>query len=142
MILPDVNILLYAHITAYPVHARARAWWEATLRGNERVALTDVAIFGFVRLATNRRVFELPMTVEEAASAVEGWFATPAVFFLVPDPSHVATGLGLLRALGAGANLTTDIQLAAYALGSGATLATTDSDFARMPGVRCVNPVR
>ena len=56
MIVPDVNLLLYAEIEAFESHGAARRWWEAALRGERAVGLSAVAVFGFIRIATNRRV--------------------------------------------------------------------------------------
>lgn len=57
-----------------------------------------------------------------------------------PKPEHVHLVLRLRDALGAGANLTTDALLAAYALEFGGTVHANDADFGRFPGVRWVNP--
>lgn len=39
MIFPDINLLLYSQIEAYPEHARSRRWWEGLLNGDQEVAL-------------------------------------------------------------------------------------------------------
>ena len=48
---------------------------------------------------------------------------------------------GLLREGQAKANLATDADLAALAIEHGATLCTTDRDFARFEGLRFKNPL-
>lgn len=141
MIIPDVNLLLYAYFRAYPQHEAARAWWEATLSGTEPVGLTDVTLVGFLRISTHRRVFPIPMSVDVAASTIESWLATPVASFLVPDPRQLTLALGLARSLGTAGHLTTDIQIASYALKVGGVVATADADFARFPGVRWKNPL-
>jgi toxin-antitoxin system PIN domain toxin len=141
VIVPDVNLLLYAHVDAFPQHARARAWWEATLSGSAPVGLPDVVVFGFLRLATSRRVFAEPMTAAAAVATVRSWLAVPGVRSLPPGPRHLSIALDLVLAVGTAGALTTDIQLAAHALETGATLATNDADFRRFPGLRLTNPV-
>jgi predicted nucleic acid-binding protein len=47
----------------------------------------------------------------------------------------------LLRRLGAAANLTTDVQLAALALEHGAELYSRDADFRRFAGLRWIDPL-
>lgn len=141
MILPDVNLLLYASIDAFPGHARARAWWERLLRGPREVGLASVAVFGFVRLATNPRVFDPPMPVDGAVARVEQWLAVPHVRFLVPGPRHLEVAFGLLRVLGTAANLTTDVQLAALAIELQAEVHSNDADFGRFPSLRWVDPL-
>jgi hypothetical protein len=141
MIVPDVNLLLYAEIAAYPEHAKARAWWEKALSGDEDIGLAPPAVFGFVRIATNPRVFDPPMSVDDATARVERWLARPNVRTLVSTPHHVATVLAMLRKVGTAANLTTDAQLAVYAIENGATLHSNDTDFDRFDGLSWKNPL-
>ena len=47
----------------------------------------------------------------------------------------------LLRAYGGRANLVPDAHLAALAIDHGLVLCSSDSDFARFPGLRWVNPL-
>ncbi len=141
MILPDVNLLLYATIAAFEQHDAARAWWEGALNGEDDIALCGPALFGFVRIATNPRIFEPPMSVDAALGRAEAWLARSNVQFLLPGPKHVEIAFRLLRDLGAAANLTTDAQLAALAIEYQAELHSNDTDFARFPGLRWVDPL-
>lgn len=142
MIVPDVNLLLYATFSGFPQHREAARVLARLFNGREEVGLTAPSVFGFLRLATNARVFDQPLEPSEAVSVVEGWQERPNARFLVPGRRHLELAFGLLRQLGAGGNLTTDVQLAAYALENGATLYSNDSDFARFPGLDWVNPLR
>jgi len=141
MILVDINLLLYATISTFKQHGAARAWFEGKLNGDEQVVLPHLSIFGFIRISTNVRVFEKPLTVDQAISCVECWLAPPHVNVLVPGPRHLEIAFGLPRKLGAAANLTTDVQLAALAIENQATLCSNDSDFARFSGLRWENPL-
>jgi uncharacterized protein len=141
VIVPDVNLLLYAHLSAFREHPRAKAWWEDVLNGTTAVGVALPALFGFVRLATDRRIHEPAMTVEEALGHVEAWLARPHVQLLSPGPRHLQLAFALLRRIGAAANLTTDVQLAALALEHGAELHSNDGDFGRFSGLRWVNPL-
>lgn len=141
MIVPDVNLMLYAEIDAYPQHAAARSWWEEALSSERRVGLPAVALFGFLRIATNRRVFDEPLPLNDAVARVETWLDRSNVTFLGPGPRHLETAFGLLRELGTGGNLTTDVQLAAHAIENQAELFSTDLDFGRFSGLRWVNPL-
>ena len=60
MILVDANLLIYAHVQSFPQHARARAWLDSRLNGSAQVGLPWPSLLGFLRLVTNRRVFERP----------------------------------------------------------------------------------
>ncbi len=141
MIIPDVNLLLYANIDAFPQHVAARAWWEELLNGQDAVGLTAPAVFGFLRIATNRRVFDPPLALSEASRRVEVWLSRPQVHFVVPGPRHLEIVLRLLAASGASGNLTTDAQLAAYAIEHQGAVHSNDTDFGRFAGLRWVNPL-
>lgn len=141
MILPDINLLLYAHITGFREHAKARRWWERALNGDVEVALTGPSLFGYIRIATNPRVFDKPLAVDEAVAHAEEWLRRPQVRFLLPGPRHLEIAFGLLRDLGTAANLTTDVQLAALAIEYQAELHSTDQDFHRCSQLRWKNPL-
>ena len=141
MIVPDVNLLLYAYDAASPSHAAAAAWWRTCLSGAEPVGIPSVVVFAFVRIGTSRRVFEHPMTPGEAARHVRAWLTQPVVQLLEPSADHVERVLGLLESVGAAGNLVTDAQIASLVLDSDAVLHTTDADFIRFPGLRWLNPL-
>lgn len=141
MIVPDVNLLVYSVFDGYPQHEPARAWLEQALNGSEPFGLSAPALFGFVRLATSARVHERPLSVPAASEYVHEWLGRPQTRFLSPGRDHVGVALGLLQAVGTGANLTTDAQLAALALEHGGVIHSNDADFTRFPGVRWVNPL-
>lgn len=141
MIIPDINLLLYAHFDGFEQHAKARAWWIETVTSNEVVGLPPVVVFGFLRLATSARIFDAPMSVEEAALTVESWLEQPGVSVLRTDQTHLERVITLLSEIGFAGNMTTDAQIAAHAILRRAVVATNDTDFARFLGVVTVNPV-
>ena len=141
MIIPDLNVLIYAYDSLSPYHERAKGWWERCLSGDETVGLTPVVIFGFVRLTTNPRVFLNPRSLSEVTERVRSWLEQPVVRVLEPGKEHVETTLDLLNEVGAGGNLVTDCQLVAYAKEHGGMIHTNDSDFARFNDVQWHNPI-
>ena len=142
MIVPDVNLVLYAEIDAFPHHRAARRWWEDLLNGEREVGLASLTVFGFIRISTNRRVFTEPLAVEEAIGRVRRWLAQPNVTFLVPGPRHLDTAFQLLERVGTAANLTMDAQLAAHAIEHRGEVHSNDSEFGRFEALRWVNPLR
>jgi toxin-antitoxin system PIN domain toxin len=141
MIIPDINLLLYAYDTGSPYHSKAAAWWQRCLSGTEPVGLPLVVVFGFVRIGTSARVYQNPMTPAEASGHVRSWLARPSARIAEPGPDHTWQVLKLLEALGAAGNLVTDAQIAALTLEHGAVLHTADTDFLRFPGLRWFNPI-
>src|SRR5699024_983377 len=141
MIIPDVNLLLYAVVSGFAYHDRAHWWWEQTVNSPTRIGLTQPAVFGFVRIVTNARILHAPLSVSAACSYVHEWLAQPNIELLSPGVNHLQTTLELLTNAGTAGNLTTDAQLAAYALEHEAEMHSNDTDFARFPGVKWVNPL-
>lgn len=141
MILPDVNLLMYAYDSSAPNHEAAAEWWTVCMTGSEEVGLATVVIFGFVRLITNPKIFQNPLTVEEATSRVESWMVSPQVRVIDPSPHHVVDVLGLLVERGTAGNLTTDAQIAALARQEKAVIHSNDTDFLSFPGIRWHNPL-
>ena len=141
MIVPDINLLVYAYDSSSPHHEAAAGWWKGCMTGSEEIGMATVVIFGWVRLCTHPRVFQDPMTVGEAARRVESWLARPQVRILDPSPHHVRDALGLLESAGTAGNLTTDAQIAALVRQEKAVVHSNDTDFHRFPGIRCHNPL-
>ena len=46
MILPDVNLLVYAHNAAAPHHVPARRWWEDVLTREQPVGIPWAVTYG------------------------------------------------------------------------------------------------
>lgn len=142
MIIPDLNILLYAHNYSAPQHQEAREWWEGALSGDRPVGLAMITILGFLRLITNRVATPNAMPVKTAAGTIRGWLAMDCVRLVFPGDGHVATMLELIEHVGVAGNLTTDAHLAALAIEWKAEIASTDVDFARFPRLRWFNPLK
>jgi toxin-antitoxin system PIN domain toxin len=142
VIVPDVNLLLYAHVASFVEHQKARRWWENLMNGDKAVGLGAPAVFGFIRLATSPQVFDRPMSVAEALGLADAWLSRPHVHLALPGPRHLEIGFGLLRELGAAGRLTTDAQLAALAIEHQGEVHSNDGDFGRFPRLRWVNPLR
>ncbi|NQU41164.1 MAG: type II toxin-antitoxin system VapC family toxin [Lentisphaerae bacterium] len=141
MRLLDVNILLHAVNADAPRHGVAKRWLEALLSAEDPVYLAWVTILGFVRIGTNPRILATPLSLLEASTYVNEWLAQPPVRVAVPREDHWQRVESLLSAAGTAGNLTTDAHLAALALEYACEVCSTDTDFARFPGVRWCNPL-
>lgn len=141
MIIPDINLLLYTYDSRSPFHEKAVRWWQESLSGTEPVGLPRVVIVGFVRVGTNARAFQHPLSPAEAARHVRDWLAQPSVQVLDGGPQHVEQVLKSLESVGTAGNLVTDAQIAAMAIDHGAVVHTSDADFLRFSGVRWFNPI-
>lgn len=141
MILIDVNVLVYAWDRGAVQHEAAINWLDGKLSGSARVGLPWECLLGFMRVATNPRIYVKPASVPSAWSQVEDWLTAPNVWIPVAGPRHKEILGRLLGRLGGGAKLIPDAHLAALAIEHGLDLCSTDGDFARFEGLRWVNPL-
>lgn len=142
MKIPDVNLLLYAVDQQSAHHPPARRWLEDVLSGTEPVGFAWQVVLGFVRIGTNPRLFTAPMTAVVATSYVAQWLGRSVSLTLSPTDRHVLLLRDLLGTSGTAGNLVSDAHLAALAIEHGGELCSADTDFARFPGLRWVNPLR
>ena len=141
MILVDANLLLYAEDQLSEQHTRARAWWDAQLSGADPVCLCWTVLGAFVRIGTNPRVFDHPLSLKQALSRIQTWMDQPCTRIVTPTEQHGDVFQTMLRDGQAVANLVTDAHLAALAVEHGCELNSTDSDFSRFPSLRWRNPM-
>lgn len=136
MVVVDANVLVYAVDSTSAEHARSGEWLDGALAGTEAVGFAWAALLAFVRLTTNRAVFERAWTTDAALDQVERWLEAPSAVLVEPTRRHLALLRGLLRESGTAGNLVNDAHLAALALEHGATIVSFDRDFGRFAGVR------
>lgn len=140
MILIDANLLIYAHVTNMPQHAKAKDWLDEVLNESYRVGLPWQSLLAFMRLVTNPRVFERPESTAEAWAQVKSWLDLENVWIPSPTGAH-RNLLASLIAQVSESNLVPDAHLAALAIEHGLVLCSTDGDMARFKGVTWKNPL-
>ena len=141
MILIDANLLIYAHVSSFPQHERARAWLDGRFNGVAPVGLPWQSLLAFLRITTNPRVFERPEPMADAWRQVRAWLDGDRVWIPQPTDRHDEILGDMLEAPGVQANLVQDAHLAALAIEHGLILCSTDADFARFPDLRWENPL-
>lgn len=141
MILVDANILLYAEDELSARNESARTWWDDALSGTSPVCLCWTVINAFIRIGTNPRVYQTPLSLNDAIQRVQGWMDQPCVRIVCPTSRHWDVLRRLLHDGQATANLVTDAHLAALAVEHGCELISTDADFSRFPQLRWRNPL-
>jgi toxin-antitoxin system PIN domain toxin len=141
MILPDLNLLLYAYNPHAPQHELARDWWESVLNGRELIGLPHEVTLGFVRIATNPRLGPCAVSVSVASSVVESWLEAPSTRVLLPKEDHTVKVCDLMERSQCSGALASDASLAVYAMENRAMLHSNDADFARFPGLEWKNPL-
>lgn len=141
MIIPDINLLVYAYNEGAPDHAAARRWWEDAVNGTERIGVPWIVSTGFLRLMTHPRVLVSPVPVSAGIEYVRDWFRYSHVTPLNPGAEHLDHLQRNLVAAGVGATLVTDAHIAALAMEYQAEVHSNDGDFSRFPGLRWRNPL-
>lgn len=141
MILTDANLLLYAYNHDAAEHDAARLWLEGQLSAPDLFCFAWQTITAFLRVSTNARAFTHPFTAVEAEAVVAEWLERPQAVVLTPGERHWEIFSNLMIAGQATGPLVMDAHLAALAIEHGCTLATTDRDFARFPGLQVINPL-
>ena len=122
-------------------HQPAKSWLNSCLNGTAPVGLPWPSLLAFLRLVTNRRIFEQPETLQEAWQQVTEWLECTPVWIPQPTEKHHEILESLFVDHGITANLIPDAHLAALAIEHGLLLCSTDGDFSRFPELRWQNPI-
>ena len=141
MVLPDVNVLVYAHREETADHAACRDWLEGVVNGDEAYAMSDLVLSGFIRVVTHPRVFKNPSRGADAFAFAEQLRQQPGCVRVEPGPRHWDVFRRLSAESGAKGNLVPDAWLAALAIESGCEWISTDRDFTRFKGLRWRHPL-
>ena len=141
MIIPDVNILLYAYDEALPHHDGYADWLTGIATGPAPFGLSELVAFGFIRIVTNPKIMAAPASSEQALAFLAELQARPNCQMLRPGPSHFMIFSDLCRALALRGNLVSDAHHAALAIEHGGVWATSDSDFERFPDLLWLHPL-
>jgi toxin-antitoxin system PIN domain toxin len=142
VILPDVNVLVYAHRKDAPDHERYRDWLESTINSSVAYGLSDLVVSGFLRIVTHPRVFKSPSKWADALTFAEQLRNQPHRVAITPGGHHWEIFARLCQQTNAKGNLVPDAYLAAMAIESGCEWITTDHDFGRFPGLKWSHPLR
>ena len=141
MIIPDINLLVYAYNSDAPEHRKARSWLEALLSETTTVGLPWAVLLGFLRVMTSRRILIDPLPPLVAIAHIRSWLERPQTEIVQPGPRHLDILEELTKVSRVASELTTDLHLAALAIENQAELHSNDSDFGRFSGLRWVNPL-
>jgi toxin-antitoxin system PIN domain toxin len=88
VILPDVNVLIYAFRPDAPHHETCRAWLEGVVSGSSRFGMTHLALSAVVRITTHSRPFNTPSTLEEAYGFCDHLLEHPSCQIVEPGEQH------------------------------------------------------
>ena len=141
IVLPDVNVLVYAFRESAEQHEIYRSWLGELLDSQDDLLLVDTVLVSVVRILTNPRIADPPASTSRAMEFVDVLRAAPRARVAQSSAAVWAA----LRALidddrMIRANVVPDAFLAAVASSHRASVATADRGFARFRGVRWFDP--
>ena len=140
MIIPDVNLLVYAYNQDAPYHAKASLWWEEVVNSGNGVAVPWPVLQGFVRLLSGRHVVTVPYTLDHLFDLGQEWWDN-GVKLLSPSMTTFAIFRTLCQKYQAVGSASTDTLIASFALEHRARLASNDTDFLRYSEIKVTNPL-
>ena len=141
MILPDVNVLVYAHRQDSVRHSDYRDWLNRILASDTAFGIADLVLSGFLRIVTHPQVFGDPSPFHVAMEFAVSLRNHPNAVTLTPGERHWEIFQRLCQEANVKGNLVADAYLAALAIESGAEWITTDRDYARFTGLRWRHPL-
>jgi uncharacterized protein len=136
MILPDMNVLIYAFRTEVPEHVICRPWLNRIVEGDARFGLSRLALSAVVRITTNPRAYREPTSIANAFAFCENLLRQPHCQVVEPGERHWDIFQRLCIETDTRGNLVTDAWFAALAIEWGCEWITLDRDFARFPGLK------
>ena len=141
MVLPDVNVLVYAHRTDVSENHRYQRWLTELVESDAAFGLSDIVLSSFIRFTTHPRIYSPPSPLGDALQFIAGLRERPNYVAIAPGPRHWDIFTSLCQRVGAKGNAVPDAYLAALAIESGSEWVTTDRGFARFPGLRWRHPL-
>lgn len=136
MILPDVNVLIYAFRKDMPHHARCRAWLADVILGDKRFGLSPLALSAVIRITTNPRAFKTPSEIDEAFGFCDNLLGQPHCDIVRPRERHWDIFQRLCVETETRGPRVSDAWFAALAIEGGCDWITLDRDYARFPGLK------
>lgn len=131
MLMPDVNILVYAHRADERFHKPYKQWLEALVGSSQPFGLSALVAVAFVRIVTHPRFAPEPTPLPQALATMEALMAQPRCHILLPGERHLGLVASLCRSAKAKGRMVGDAQHAALAIEHGCTWVSRDDDFAR-----------
>jgi toxin-antitoxin system PIN domain toxin len=141
VVLPDANVLVYAHRADARDHGVYRHWLEDVVNGDQAYGIAEIVLSAFLRIVTHPKIFGRPSPLGEALAFTRQLRGQSNCVLVAPGTRHWDIFERLCRDCDVRGNLVPDAYLAALAIESGCEWITTDRDFSRFKGLRWRHPL-
>ena len=140
MILPDVNVIIYAFRRDSVRHAEYRAWLQGVADGPNAYGVSPQVLASVLRICTHSKIFRQPSTVTETLAFCEALLEPAHSTLIHPGARHWSIFTDLCESSNASGNLVQDAWFAALAIENGCQWISTDVDYDRFCGLRWQRP--
>jgi len=140
MILPDVNVLIYAFRRDSTRHAEYRAWLQGVVDGPNAYGVSPQVLASVLRICTHPKIYRQPSTVTETLAFCETLLEPVHSTLIHPGERHWSIFAELCESSRTSGNLVQDAWFAALAIEHGCEWISTDADYARFRELRWQRP--
>jgi uncharacterized protein len=141
LILPDVNVLIYALRSDSEDHQQYKEWLESVVNGPAAYGIAPQVLASVVRITTHPRIYRRPSSRTDVFDFCRLLLEQPNATVTAPGARHWSIFEDLCAKAKASGNLAQDAWFAALAIESGCEWITTDRDYARFPGLTWREPL-
>lgn len=140
MILPDVDVLIYAFRRDSARHAEYRAWLQGVVDGPNAYGVSPQVLASVLRICTHPKIYRQPSTVTETLAFCEALLEPVHSSLIHPGERHWSIFADLCESSKVSGNLVQDAWFAALAIEHGCEWISTDADYDRFRGLRWQRP--
>jgi uncharacterized protein len=140
LILPDVNVLIYAFRADSEDHSKYKEWLESVVNGSAAYGISPQVLASVVRITTHHRIYASPSSRGVVFDFCRTLLQQPNATVTEPGDRHWPIFEEMCTKAKATGDLAQDAWFAALAIESGCEWITTDGDYARFPGLTWRSP--
>ena len=143
MIAIDTNVLVYAHRSDSPWHARADEVVTELAEGPSAWAIPWPCLYEFYAVVTHPKIYSPPTPPEDALIQIGYWLESPTLVLLHEGEGFWDTFRTMLEGAAVQGGAIHDARIAALCVRHGVKkLFSADRDFSRFPKLLTENPLR
>jgi toxin-antitoxin system PIN domain toxin len=140
LVLPDVNVLIYAFRPEAAAYVEHKRWLYNVANEGTEFGLSPQVLNSLVRILTNPSTFKSAYRMEDVLGFCDDLLASPFHRVIQPGRRHWKIFRDLCLKTGARGNLVQDAWFAALAIEHDCEWITHDTDYGRFPGLRWRSP--